>query len=75
VVRWVDVETSWGGLGSGEVRIVPVDGGGSRLEAQWTNGAATRWRDEVLLWLLHRGPMHRVIARMWRKTLDEYARA
>jgi hypothetical protein len=28
-----------------------------------------------LLWLLHRGPMHRVIARMWRKTLDEYARA
>jgi hypothetical protein len=75
VVRWADVETSWGGLGSGEVRIVPVDGGGSRIEAQWTNGGATRMRDKVLLWLLHRGPMHRVIARMWRKTLDEYARA
>jgi hypothetical protein len=24
VVRWVDVETSWGGLGSGQVRIVPL---------------------------------------------------
>ena len=42
VVRWADVETSWGGLGSGEVRIVPLDGGGSRIEARWTNGGATR---------------------------------
>ena len=75
VVRWADLETSWGGLGSGEVHIVPLDGGGSRIEARWTNGGATRMRDKVLLWLLHRGPMHRVIARMWRKTLDEYARA
>lgn len=74
VVRWADVETSWGGLGSGELRIVPIDGGGSRVRAQWTNGSATRTRDKVLLWLLHRGPMHRVIASMWRKTLDEYAR-
>lgn len=74
VVRWVDVETSWGGLGSGEVRVVPVDGGGSRIQAEWTNGDATRMRDKALLWLLHRGPMHRVIARMWRQTLDEYAR-
>lgn len=31
VVRWADVETSWGGLGSGEVRIVPLDGEGSRI--------------------------------------------
>lgn len=75
MVRWADVETSWGGLGSGEVRIVPLDGGGSRLEAQWTNGDATRMRDKVMLWLLHRGPMHRLIARMWRKTLDKYTRA
>ncbi len=75
VVRWADVETSWGGLGSGEVRIVPVDGGGCRIQARWTNGGATRMRDKVSLWLLHRGPVHRVIARMWRKTLDEYARA
>jgi hypothetical protein len=75
VVRWVDVETSWGGLGSGQVRIVPVDGGGSRVEAQWHNGRATRRRDKVLVGLLHRGPMHRLIARSWRRTLDEYARA
>ena len=74
LVRWTDVDTSWGGLGSGEVRITPADGG-SRIEARWTNGSANGVRDKVLLWLLHRGPMHRVIARMWRKTLDEYARA
>jgi hypothetical protein len=74
-VRWADVETSWGALGSGEVRIVPLDGGGSRIEAQWASGGATRMRDRVLLWLLHRGPMHRVIARLWRETLDEYAQA
>ena len=75
MVRWADVKTSWGGLGSGEVRIVPLDGDGSRLEAQWTNGDATRMRDKVMPWLLHRGPMHRLITRMWRKTLDKYARA
>ncbi|MER7070546.1 hypothetical protein [Terrabacter sp. NPDC000476] len=75
VVRWVDVETSWGGLGAGEVRIVPADDGGSRIEAEWTNGDARRLRDKAVLGLLHRGPMHRVIARMWQQTLDEYARA
>ena len=73
VVRWEDVETSWGGLGSGEVRIHPADGGGSRLEAAWSNGEAQRRRDRVMLSLLHKGPMHRVIARMWRTTLDRYA--
>src|SRR5689334_5237335 len=41
VVRWTDVETSWGGLGSGEVRIFPA-GGGSRLLAEWSNGEASR---------------------------------
>ncbi|MDZ5662209.1 hypothetical protein SFC79_10575 [Nocardioides sp. S-58] len=75
MVRLTDVETSWGGLGSGEVRIVPLDGGGSRIEARWSNGRATRRRDKVLLWLLHRGPTHRLIARLWRQTLDDYARA
>ena len=72
VVRWTDVETSWGGLGSGEVRIFPSSGG-SRIRAEWTNGEAVRRRDRIMLWLLHRGPMHRVIARMWRTTLDRYA--
>lgn len=46
-----------GRRGSGDVRIVPVDGGGSRIEAQWTHGGATRIRDKVLLGRLHRGPM------------------
>lgn len=73
IVRWTDVETSWGGLGSGEVRILSAEGGGSRLEAAWSNGEATGRRDRIMLWMLHRGPMHRVIARMWRTTLDRYA--
>ena len=72
VVRWTDVETSWGGLGAGEVRIQP-DGAGSRLRAEWSNGEASSRRDRALLWLLHRGPMHRVISGMWRRTLDDYA--
>jgi hypothetical protein len=72
VVRWTDVETSWGGLGGGEVRIAPAADGGTDLHAEWTNGAARSTRDRVLLWLLHRGPMNRVIARMWRTTLDGY---
>src|SRR4051794_35362390 len=38
---------------------LPVDGGGTRIEAQWTNGGATRMQDKVLLWLLHRGPTYR----------------
>ena len=75
VVRWTDLETSWGGRGAGSVRISPADGGGSRLQAEWTNGDATGTRDRVLLWLLHRGPMHRVISRLWRRTLDDYADA
>ena len=31
VVRWTDVDSSLGGLGSGEIRIVPASDGGSRL--------------------------------------------
>ena len=72
VVRWEDIETSWGGLGTGEVRIVPVEGG-TRVEAEWSNGHAARTRDRVLLWMLHHGPMHRVIGRVWRRTLDRCA--
>ena len=38
-------------------------------------GDATGARGRLLLWLLHHGPMHRVIARLWRRTLDDYADA
>ena len=37
VVRWTVVESSYGGSGQGFVRIVPRDGGGSRLHAEWVN--------------------------------------
>ena len=36
VLRWTVEESSWGGSGTGSVRIAPVDGGGSRLRAEWT---------------------------------------
>jgi len=74
VVRWTDLETSWGGLGSGSVRITPASGGGSRVEAEWSNGRADGLRDRIMLSLLHHGPMRHLIARMWRSTLDRYAR-
>lgn len=74
VVRWTDRESSWGGLGAGEVRIDPLPDGGSRVMAKWTSGRADRLRDRVLLWLLHRSPLGRLVARMWRLALDEYAR-
>ena len=64
------MENNFGGLGSGSVRIWPADGGGSMLHADWSNGAAERTRDRILLGLLHRGPMNRVIARRWGKQLD-----
>ncbi len=73
VVRWTDVETSWGGLGSGSVAIEPTGDGGSRLHAQWTSGEAVKAKDRFLLNLLHRGPMNRMIARMWASALDRYA--
>ncbi len=73
VVRWTELENNFGGLGSGSIRIEPATGGGSRLHAEWGYADPARARDRVMLFLLHRGPMGRVIARMWRRTLDEYA--
>lgn len=72
VIRWTVVESSYGGDGTGEVRIVPRDEGGTRLHVAWDN-TDPRPGQRPLLFVLHRGPMGRVIARMWRTALDRYA--
>jgi hypothetical protein len=75
VIRWTDVENSYGGHGSGSVRIAATADGGSRLDVEWSNTEPSRTRDKVMLFLLHRTPVHRAIARLWRDALDRYARA
>ena len=74
VIRWTVEESSYGGGGGGIVRISPAAGGGSRLHVEWVNTDARAWHKPLLL-LLHRGPMGRLIARMWAASLDRYAQA
>ena len=73
VVRWTEVENSYGGRGSGSVTIAPAEGGGSRLAVEWSSYDASRARDRIGLFVIHRTPMNRMIARMWRSALDRYA--
>jgi hypothetical protein len=75
VLRWTVEESSWGGSGTGSVRIAAVDGGGSRLHAEWTYTDASRTRDKVMLSLIPRFPMRRMIAREWVNALDRYAQS
>jgi hypothetical protein len=72
-IRTTVEECSWGGSGTGLFRIDPVDGGGSRVHAEWTHTGATRARDRVLLSLIDSLPMRRMIARLWVNALDRYA--
>jgi hypothetical protein len=71
VVRWTVVESSYGGGGEGVVTITP-NGGGSHLDVRWDN-TDPRPGQRPLLFVLHRGPVGRLIARMWRQALDRYA--
>ena len=75
VLRWAVEDCSWGGSGTGTVRIAPVDGGGSLVHAEWTYTGATRTRDKVMLSLIQRFPMRRIIARGWVKALNRYAQS
>lgn len=70
VLRWTVKESSWGGSGTGSVRITPVDGGGSRVHAEWTYTGARRTRDKVMLSLIQRFPVRRMIVREWVRALD-----
>jgi hypothetical protein len=74
VIRTRVEESSYGGTGDGTVRIAPTADGGSRLEVEWQNPGARSWQ-KLLLTLMHRGPMGRLVARMWASSLDDYARA
>jgi hypothetical protein len=73
VIRWTVEECSWGGSGTGSVRIAPVGGGGSLVHAEWTYTGASRARDKVTLSLIPRFPLRHLIARGWVKALDRYA--
>lgn len=72
VIRWTVLESSYGGHGHGFVRIEPGDNGGSRLHVEWVNTGA-RISQRPMLFLLHHGPMSRLISRMWGSALDWYA--
>lgn len=74
-VVWETVESSYGGGGTGSVRISPGDGGGSRLDVEWSYTDVGRSRDRVMLALIQRYPLRRLIARMWTTALDQYARS
>lgn len=68
-------ECSWGGSGTGSVRITPANGGGSRVHAEWTYTGASHTHDKVMLSLIQRFPLRRMIARGWAKALDRYAQS
>jgi hypothetical protein len=69
VVRWSIVDSSYGGGGDGEAQIRPRPGG-SHLAVFWSNEGE---RQRALLWVLHHLPLDRLVARMWRRALDQYA--
>lgn len=74
MIRWKVEESSYGGGGDGLIRIEPGADGGSRLDVEYDNTGA-RPIQRPLLFLLHHGPMGRIIARMWTSRLDRYARS
>jgi hypothetical protein len=71
LVRWDVLESSYGGHGKGSVTITPR-GAGSHLAVQWDSPGARPLQRPLLL-ALHRLPVGRMIARMWRQSLDDYA--
>lgn len=75
VVSWTIEESSYGGYGTGSVRIAPMDGGGSRLDVEWGYTEIRRRRDKLMLSFIQRFPMNRLIARMWTGALNRYAQS
>lgn len=71
-IRWVVEESSYGGGGQGLARIDARDDGGSLVHVEWDSTGARRLQ-KPLLFLVHHGPMNRVVSRMWASTLDRYA--
>lgn len=71
-IRMTILESSYGGSGTGSFRITPTAGGGSRLSVEWDNTGARSWQ-KLLISLMHRGPLGRLVSRMWASALDRYA--
>jgi hypothetical protein len=68
-------ESSYGGHGTGSVRIAPTDHAGSQLHVDWSYTDISRRRDGLVLFLIQRYPMSRMISRMWGSALDRYAQS
>lgn len=75
VVRWRTEESSYGGHGTGSVRIAPTNDGGSRLHVEWNYTDISRTRDKLVLFLIQRFPVNRVFARLWTSALNRYAQS
>jgi hypothetical protein len=75
VVRFTVEESSYGGHGTGSIRIGPTGDGGSRLDVEWSYTDISRSRDKLMLFLIQRFPMSRMISRMWTSALDRYAQS
>jgi hypothetical protein len=73
VIRLMVEESSYGGTGTGSFRIAPMADGGSRLQVEWNNTGAARSWQKVLLAVIHRGPMGRLVSRLWTSALDRFA--
>ncbi|MBD3927427.1 SRPBCC family protein [Nocardioides cavernae] len=75
VIRTTVVEGSWGGSGDGTVRVHPADGGGSRVQAEWTHTGVRRTRERILISLINHVPMRTLVAHLWVEALDRFARS
>lgn len=75
VVRFETVESSYGGGGTGSVRVAPTADGGSRVAVEWSYTDVASRKDKVVLALIQVWPMRSIIRRGWRKALDRYADA
>jgi hypothetical protein len=75
VIRWIVEESSYGGHGTGSVRIAPNADGGSRLHVVWDYTGVSRTRDKLMLALIQRFPMRTMISRMWTSALNRYAQS
>lgn len=75
MIRTTVVQGSWGGSGDGTYGIHPADGGGSRVQAEWTHTEIARNRDKVLLPMISRFPVGTLVSRLFVEALDHYAQS
>ncbi len=75
VIRTTVVEASWGGSGDGTFRIHPADGGGSRVQTEWTHTGVRRPLDKVLIFMINRFPIRTLVSRLFVGALDRYAQS